>query len=93
MSKSSAWCRWLLVLVLVPLAASFGCSKSSASRGPGGNQQETRQTRRDDLFKYAIANLNQLEEYDTSEMLRQAVDRLSQWVQEQPPLAGGSRIR
>jgi tetratricopeptide (TPR) repeat protein len=86
-SKSSAWCRWLLVLVLVPLAASFGCNKSSASRGPGGNQQETRQTRRDDLFKYAIANLNQLEEYDTSEMLRQAVDRLSQWVQEQPPLA------
>lgn len=85
MSKSSEWCRWLLVLGLVPLAAGLGCDKSS-SRGPGSNQQETRRARRDDLFKYAITSLNQLEDYDTTEMLKQTVDRLNQWIQEQPPL-------
>lgn len=48
-------------------------------------QAERTGARRDDLFNYAVAMLNRLEEFDTPEMLKQTVDRLNQWVQEEPP--------
>jgi len=86
-SKQARWCRWWLVVALAPLMVGIGCDTSSSSRGPGGSHQETRRTRRDDLFKYAVASLGHLEEYDTTEMLKQTVDRLNQWIQDQPPMA------
>jgi hypothetical protein len=75
--------------MLVPLlAASEGCEKKRkpSASGLGRSQQEAQRIRRDDLFTYAIANLDRLEEFDTTEMLRQTIDRLNQWVQEQPPV-------
>jgi hypothetical protein len=75
-------CLALFLAVLVLTLA--GCTKSP-SRGPGSRRLEGR---KDDLFGIAIGNLNRLEEYDTNEMLKQCVDRLNQWVQEQPPRKG-----
>jgi len=45
------------------------------------------EVQRDELFDYAINSLNRQEEFDTGEMLKQAVDRLDRWVENQDPPA------
>lgn len=76
------------VLVAVLLAAS-GCIKpdatSSAPRQPRSQAAET--AWRDEVFNLAIGTLNRLEEFDGTEMLQQAVNRLDRWVGRQTPPA------
>jgi len=40
----------------------------------------------DELFEYAIRNLNRLDRFNSGEMLQQITERLDQWIAEQPPL-------
>lgn len=62
-----------------------------ATSSTSGDQSEQRilevdVAQRNEAFDYAIDTLDRLEEFDTLEMLKQALDRLDNWVQDQKPL-------
>jgi len=72
----------LLFGVLFLLA---GCSDSSPPRGPGGQATpDGGDVWGEELFQYAVDNLDRLEEFNSAEMLQQIVERLDQWVRSQP---------
>ena len=76
-------------LLVAALLVSSGCTKpaatSSAPRQPQSKAAET--AWRDEVFDLAIDTLNRLEEFDGTEMLQQAVNRLDRWVGRQEPPA------
>jgi len=73
----------LMIASIVLILA--GCERAVQSRGPSGRRTENR---RDDLFDIAAGNLNQLEEYETAEVFKQTLDRLNQWIRDEPPIPG-----
>lgn len=85
---SGMW-RFGLMLLLLALVAFPGCGcrdetpmldDQRGRQGAAGIEQE--------LFSYAIDSLNQLENYNSAEMLTQIVNRLDQWIAEQPEPPG-----
>lgn len=76
----------LFVGGLVGAATLFGCRPSAAPApsGSGSGAKATEQWR-EELFDYAINNVSRLEQFGTSEMLAQIVQRLNQWVETQQP--------
>jgi len=79
----------LLLWFLLPLAAGCsGCGDSAASRR-SDSEKPTEQLS-EELFAWAIGNLNRLEEFDTGDMLPEIVKRL-----EQPnaPAEGGALMQ
>jgi hypothetical protein len=63
-----------------------GCTDSSPLPAPGNaDDSATLHQWREELLGYAFDNLNQLEEFNTSSMLQQIIDRLNRWVADQPP--------
>ncbi len=65
--------RYLLLL----LGLIVGCGGSATSPGPGGPSGEASADRwHNELFTYAIDNLNRLEQFDTGEMVREIAMRL-----------------
>jgi len=83
MHSSAHWrLVWGMFLGLAPLL------EVSCSRTPSVPRTETAQESPveeanawgEELFDYAIENLNQLERFQSKAMLRQIVDRLNQWI-------------
>jgi len=84
------WQPLLVALMLVTVVAlEFGCRpSSSSSRAPGSRDPEVERMQRREMFNYAMRSIFNYEQYDSSEVLQQAVGRLDQWVKEQEPLPG-----
>jgi hypothetical protein len=60
-----------------------GCDSPST---PGAGTKKGATVRRfdEDLFKVSVHGLNQVEDYDVGQALRQTTDRLNQWIAHQP---------
>jgi tetratricopeptide (TPR) repeat protein len=71
---------------LVVLIAVCGC-RPTAVPEDAATEAESSAAHDDELFQIAIHNLNQLEEYNGSEMLKPALDRLNRWANHQKPPA------
>ena len=79
---------FLAVVLTAVLAPQSGCRRPSPSPNPVGSEgPEAEHMRRSEVFNYAVGTLFNYVEYDSAEVLQQAVGRLDQWVQAQEPLA------
>jgi hypothetical protein len=69
------------------LLAWCGCGSPST---PGAGTKKGTSVRRfdEDLFKVSVHGLNQVEDYDVGQALRQTTDRLNQWIAHQPVESG-----
>jgi len=72
-------------ILLLSVACTAGCSESAPKASSHQRADESRANEKwqNELFKYAIDNLDRLEEFNSAEMLRQIIDRLNQWIQVQ----------
>jgi tetratricopeptide (TPR) repeat protein len=76
-------------LGLLTLIAVCGCRPGAVPEDSATETEAEASAARDDqLFQIAIHNLNQLEEYNGSEMLKPALDRLNRWASHQKPPPG-----
>jgi tetratricopeptide (TPR) repeat protein len=74
-----------MVAALVWLVVLAGC-QPSGSTGPAPSTPEASTGQwHEELFTYAMENLNRLEEFAPGEMLQQIVERLNQWAPHQAP--------
>ena len=70
--------------LLLPVAGCGGCTDSSVPVGQGETSDAQMASQyKEELFAYAIDNLNRLEDINSPTMLQQIVDRLNQWAQTQ----------
>jgi hypothetical protein len=78
--------QWLfLLLALLPLAGCNGCRESAAPAGPGGAAATAvAEPYRDELFTFAIENLNHVEEYEWAEVVEQLHRRIDPQKLSQP---------
>ncbi len=60
----------LLLLSLLPIAGCGGCAGDSAVPGPGGPGKAAANALQEELFDYAIDNLNRLQQFNTDELAR-----------------------
>src|SRR3989337_21212 len=73
---------FLAVVLTAVLAPQSGCRRPSPSPNPVGSEgPEAEHMRRSEVFNYAVGTLFNYVEYDSAEVLQQAVGRLDQWVQ------------
>ena len=80
------------LLLIGAMPAAIGCKESSPKPGAGSRTAaESANIWQDELFSFAIDNLNRLEEFSHREMLDQIVGRLNQWGQSQKPSADWRR--
>ena len=71
-------------MALMSLALS--CRRpSSSSSAVGPSDPEAQRTQQREVFKQAMISFFNYQQYDTAEVLQQAVDRLDQWIQDQEP--------
>ena len=74
--------------LLAPIAAG-GCRPAAVpEESAAQTEAESSAARDDQLFQIAMGNLNQLEDYNGSEMLKPALDRLNRWASHQKPPPG-----
>jgi hypothetical protein len=72
-------------LLLLPVVA--GCSRPASSDQPRLRSDTVlERARHDEALEYALQALRDLERYDLPETIRQMIDRLNQWIQDQKPL-------
>ncbi len=73
------------LLLLLPAVA--GCSRPASSDQPRLRSDTVlERARHDEALEYALQALRDLERYDLPETIRQMIDRLNQWIQDQKPL-------
>jgi tetratricopeptide (TPR) repeat protein len=75
----------LACALLTTLAGCKPARSTSSAPAPGSLPEAHSGAWREELFTYAIENLNRLEEFAPGEMLADIVERLNQWAPHQPP--------
>ena len=71
------------------LSVSGGCQPTAAPEDSSAQAEaESNAAHDDELFQIAVRNLSQLEDYNGSEMLKPALDRLNRWSSHQKPPPG-----
>jgi hypothetical protein len=74
-----------LLAVLVVCLSFVGCNRPAATPASTAPLDAHSGRWREELFTYAIDNLNRLEEFAPGEMLEQILERLNQWAPYQAP--------
>jgi tetratricopeptide (TPR) repeat protein len=72
-------------VLLTVLTLLTGCRPSGPTGPAPATPEASAGQWRDELFTYAMENLNRLEEFAPGEMLQQIVERLNQWASHQAP--------
>ena len=82
-------CLLLSGFALLALIAAGGCRPAAVPEDSAAQAEaESSAAHDDELFQIAVGNLNQLEDYNGSEMLKPALDRLNRWASHQKPPTG-----
>jgi len=80
--------RFALVLLVALTSLALSCRRRSASTSSGTvdpSDPEAQRAQQREVFKQAMISFFNYQEYDSAEVLQQAVDRLDQWARDQEP--------